>query len=67
MLSVNPLYVLRNYLAQRAIEEAQNGDFSEVGRLFEVLKDPFSYQAGRDAYAAQPPAWATKIEVSCSS
>ncbi len=67
MLSMNPLYVLRNYLAQRAIEEAQNGDFSEVGRLFEVLKDPFTYQAGRDAYAAQPPAWATKIEVSCSS
>lgn len=67
MLSVNPLYVLRNYLAQSAIEAAQNGDFSEIGRLFEVLTDPFTYQPGRDAYAAQPPAWATKIEVSCSS
>ena len=67
MLSVNPLYVLRNYLAQRAIEAAQNGDFSQIGTLFEVLTDPFNYQPGRDAYAAQPPAWATKIEVSCSS
>ncbi len=67
MLSANPLYVLRNYLAQRAIEAAQNGDFSEVGALFEVLQDPFTYKVGKDAYAAQPPAWATKIEVSCSS
>ncbi len=67
MLSANPLYVLRNYLAQSAIEAAQNGDFSEVGTLFEVLTDPFTYQPGRDVYAAQPPAWATKIEVSCSS
>ncbi len=67
MLSTNPLYVLRNYLAQNAIEAAQKGDFSEVAMLFEVLSDPFVYQPGRDAYAAQPPAWATKIEVSCSS
>jgi uncharacterized protein YdiU (UPF0061 family) len=67
MLSANPLYVLRNYLAQSAIEASQNGDFSEVGALFDVLTDPFSHQPGRDAYAAQPPAWATKIEVSCSS
>ena len=67
MLSVNPLYVLRNYLAQKAIERAQEGDFSEVQTLFDVLRSPFTFQHGKDAYAAQPPAWATTIEVSCSS
>jgi uncharacterized protein YdiU (UPF0061 family) len=64
---VNPLYVLRNYLAQKAIESAQEGDFSEVQTLFDVLRSPFTFQHGKDAYAAQPPAWATTIEVSCSS
>ncbi len=67
MLAVNPLYVLRNYLAQQAIEAAQEGDFGEVAALLKVLKSPFTHHAGMDAYAAQPPAWATKIEVSCSS
>jgi uncharacterized protein YdiU (UPF0061 family) len=67
MLTANPLYVLRNHLAQKAIEDAQAGDFAEVDRLMRVLGSPYAYQAGMDAYAAQPPAWEAKIEVSCSS
>ena len=46
MNAVNPKYVLRNYLAQVAIEKAQQGDFSEVTRLLAVLEQPFDDQPG---------------------
>ncbi|MFD2640588.1 protein adenylyltransferase SelO [Pseudomonas japonica] len=67
MHAVNPLYVLRNYLAQRAIEAAQGGDFSEVRRLHEVLRRPFGEQPGMEAYAERPPEWGKHLEISCSS
>ena len=67
MNRVNPKYVLRNYLAQTAIEKAQNKDFSEIDRLFTLLQDPFSDQPGMDAYAAPPPNWGKHLAVSCSS
>jgi uncharacterized protein YdiU (UPF0061 family) len=67
MHAVNPKYVLRNYLAQVAIEKAQNGDYAEVRRLLAVLERPFDEQPENDAYAALPPDWASHLEVSCSS
>jgi uncharacterized protein YdiU (UPF0061 family) len=67
MLAVNPLYVLRNYLAQQVIETTQRGDFSELENMMDLLADPFSARAGMERYAALPPHWASKIEVSCSS
>jgi len=67
MNRVNPKYILRNYLAQVAIEKAQNGDFSEVARLLAVLERPFDEQPENDSYAALPPDWASHLEVSCSS
>jgi len=67
MMASNPLYVLRNHLAQQAIEAAQSGDSSEIDTLMKVLKHPFTTQVGMERYAALPPAWASKIEVSCSS
>ncbi|KHL71454.1 hypothetical protein PpSQ1_26130, partial [Pseudomonas putida] len=67
MHAVNPLYVLRNYLAQKAIEAAEAGDYSEVRRLHQVLSTPFEEQAGMQAYAERPPAWGKHLEISCSS
>jgi serine/tyrosine/threonine adenylyltransferase len=67
MMHANPKYILRNYLAQVAIERAQNGDFSEVARLLSVLERPYDEQPENDAYAALPPDWASHLEVSCSS
>jgi uncharacterized protein YdiU (UPF0061 family) len=67
MDSVNPKYVLRNYLAQTAIEKAQNGDFSEVHKLLALLERPFDEQPEHESYAALPPDWASHLEVSCSS
>jgi uncharacterized protein YdiU (UPF0061 family) len=65
--AANPKFVLRNYLAQTAIERAQAGDFTEVARLHEVLRRPFDEQPDLEAYAASPPDWARDISVSCSS
>ncbi|MFC0251884.1 protein adenylyltransferase SelO [Massilia consociata] len=67
MHRTNPKYVLRNYLAQTAIEQAQNGDFSGVHKLLAVLERPYDEQPENEAYAALPPDWAAHLEVSCSS
>jgi len=67
MNRVNPKFVLRNHLAQTAIERAAQKDFSEVERLARVLSRPFDEQPGHAAYAGLPPDWASSLEVSCSS
>ncbi len=67
MLGVNPKYVLRNYMAQSAIEKAQQKDFSEVEALLRVLQQPFAEHPAYAHYADYPPAWAEQIELSCSS
>ncbi|MCY1185575.1 hypothetical protein D9M73_263670 [compost metagenome] len=67
MHAVNPLYILRNYLAQRAIEAAEGGDYEEVRRLHQVLCKPFEEQPGMQAYAERPPEWGKHLEISCSS
>ncbi|MDH5639919.1 MAG: YdiU family protein, partial [Nitrospira sp.] len=67
MNRVNPKYVLRNYLAQVAIEKAQQKDFSEIDRLFTLLQRPFDDQPGMESYAAAPPNWGKHLSVSCSS
>ncbi len=65
---VNPKYILRNYLAQDAIDRAgRERDFSEVDRLLDLLRHPFDEQPEMERYAAAPPDWAHHIEVSCSS
>ncbi len=67
MNRVNPKYVLRNYLAQTAIEKAQSKDFSEIDRLFTALRTPFAEQPGMESYALPPPNWGKHLAVSCSS
>ena len=67
MKQVNPKYVLRNHLAQRAIEMAEQKDFSEIDRLLNLLRRPFDEQPGNESYAALPPDWARHVSVSCSS
>ena len=67
MDQVNPKYVLRNYMAQVAIEKAQNKDFSEVERLLALLARPFDEQPENEHYAGFPPDWSNQLSVSCSS
>ncbi|WP_298607762.1 YdiU family protein [uncultured Thiothrix sp.] len=67
MQQVNPVYILRNYMAQQAIAKAEQGDASEVDLLLKLLQQPFTEQAGMESYSDHPPAWADSISVSCSS
>ena len=64
---VNPKYILRNYLAQVAIEKAERKDFSEVDRLRGVLRMPFDEQPEMEHYAQPAPEWGRHLQVSCSS
>jgi uncharacterized protein YdiU (UPF0061 family) len=67
MNRANPKYVLRNHLAEQAIQAARSGDFTETGRLLKVLQRPYDEQPEHAAYAGFPPDWAQHLEVSCSS
>ncbi|MBU3557924.1 YdiU family protein [Polynucleobacter sp. Ross1-W9] len=67
MNQVNPKYVLRNHLAQQAIEQAQKKDFSEVSKLLNILSRPFDEQPNYESYALAPPPNLDTVEVSCSS
>ncbi|WVZ81285.1 hypothetical protein U9M48_028678 [Paspalum notatum var. saurae] len=70
MNSVNPKYILRNYLCQSAIDAAEQGDYDEVRRLLRIMQSPYDDQPGMEKYARLPPAWAYRPGVcmlSCSS
>jgi serine/tyrosine/threonine adenylyltransferase len=67
MNAINPKYILRNHLAQAAIENAQNGDYAEVSRLLRILSKPYDEQAEYEDYSIAPPDSLQKIAVSCSS
>ena len=71
MNAVNPKFVLRNYLSQIAIEQAEAGNNELVNELLDVMRHPYDDQANNQKYAELRPDWArTKpgcSQLSCSS
>lgn len=71
MNAVNPKFVLRNYMAQVAIDLAEIGDFSELHRLLKLLRRPYNEQPTLEKYASKRPEWGRQkpgcSTLSCSS
>ena len=65
MNNVNPKYVLRNYMAQMAIDAANAGDYNLIDELFQMLKKPYTEQPTHEKWFAKRPDWA-RHKVGCS-
>jgi uncharacterized protein YdiU (UPF0061 family) len=65
MDTVNPKYVLRNYMSQMAIDEADKGNYSLIEELFQLLKNPYKAQPENEKWFAKRPEWA-RNKVGCS-
>ena len=67
MNQVNPKFILRNYMAQEAIEAAEVNDFSKLETLMIVMTQPFEELIEHQKFADKSPMWAKDLEISCSS
>ena len=71
MNQTNPKYVLRNYMAQLAIDEAEQGDFGLIAELLELVRSPYADQPDKERFYSLRPEWArTRVgcsQLSCSS
>ncbi|PQJ76311.1 protein adenylyltransferase SelO [Polaribacter glomeratus] len=65
MNAVNPKYVLRNYMSQMAIDEADKGNYTLIDELFQLLKNPYAAQPENEKWFAKRPEWA-RNKVGCS-
>jgi uncharacterized protein YdiU (UPF0061 family) len=64
---INPAYILRNYLAQKAIVESELNNFEELSIQLELLSNPYKEREGYEVYAEDTPDWGRGMQLSCSS
>lgn len=62
---INPKYVLRNYMAQLAIDNADKGDYKLIDELYQLFKKPYSEQPEYQKWFEKRPDWA-RHKVGCS-
>ena len=68
MKSVNPKFVLRTYIAEKAIRDAvDNQEYSEIEKIRKILMKPFDEQPENEQYSYKPPEGAEVTALSCSS
>ena len=67
MNQVNPKFILRNYMAQEAIEAAEANDSSKLETLMIVITQPYEELIEHEKFANKSPIWAKDLEISCSS
>ncbi len=65
MNAVNPKYVLRNYMAQLAIEAADKGDYALIEELYQLSQKPYEEQPHMQKWFAKRPEWA-RVKIGCS-
>jgi uncharacterized protein YdiU (UPF0061 family) len=65
--TLNPVYILRNYMCEEAIRDAHEGDYQRVNHLLAMVREPTKYYAPLADYADAPPKWAEGIFLTCSS
>lgn len=65
MDQINPKYVLRNYMAQMAIDRADQGEYSLINELYQLFKNPYDEQPDKQNWFAKRPEWA-RHKVGCS-
>ena len=69
MARSNPRYVLRNWMAEAAIRQAETDDFQLTRTLLRILRNPYEMdqEAEQLGFSKPPPCWSKSLRVSCSS
>ena len=67
MLTINPKYILKNYMIDEAIASAEGGDFSTVDALFEIARSPYDEHVKHERWSGATPSRYKNQMLSCSS
>jgi uncharacterized protein YdiU (UPF0061 family) len=67
MRAVNPVYIPRNHMVERAIRAAISGDFSPFETLHRLLQRPFEVQAGMAAFEEPPQPEERVLQTFCGT
>ena len=67
MNEMNPKFILRNYMLQNAIDQAEEGSYKEIDILMELITKPFEENIEYERYSEESPEWAKSLGLSCSS